>query len=65
MIEDPASRGFLGEDFVHHYVYWAATAGAIFVVAVGWFLRRRKLAAGEDMVVEHAVEAVPPRHGQG
>jgi YjbE family integral membrane protein len=65
MIEDPASRGWLGEDFVHHYVYWAATAGAIFVVAVGWFLRRRKLAAGEDMVVEHAVEAVPPRHGQG
>lgn len=65
MIEDPASRGFLGEDFVHHYVYWAATAGAIFVVAVGWFLRRRKLAASEDMVVEHAVEAIPPRHGQG
>jgi YjbE family integral membrane protein len=42
MIEDPATVGYLGADFVHRYVYWAATAGAVFVVAAGWLIRRRK-----------------------
>ena len=36
MIEDPATIGYLGAETVHRFVYWAAAAGAIFVVACGW-----------------------------
>jgi YjbE family integral membrane protein len=67
MIEDPASRAFLGEDFVHRYVIWAAAAGAIFVLAVGWLIKRRRHAAAEgDLAVEGAgPEVFPPGHGKG
>jgi YjbE family integral membrane protein len=41
MIEDPAIAGYIGEAAVHRYLYWAAAAGAVFVVAVGYFLIRR------------------------
>lgn len=66
MIEDPASRGFLGEDFVHHYVTWAAVAGAAFVLAVGWLIKRRRHAGAEgDLAVEGAgPEVFPPGHGE-
>jgi predicted tellurium resistance membrane protein TerC len=52
MIEDPASIGFFGADFVHKYVYFAAAVGALFVVGFGWLLRRRRHAGA------HASEGV-------
>jgi YjbE family integral membrane protein len=43
MIEDPAVAGWLGQEVVHKYLYFAATAGAAFVVAVGyWILHRHR-----------------------
>jgi YjbE family integral membrane protein len=53
MIEDPASISFLGADFVHKYVYVAAALGALFVIGLGWLLRRRRQHAGA-----HASEGI-------
>jgi YjbE family integral membrane protein len=47
MIEDPATIRFLGEELVHRYVYFAAAAGALFVVACGWLMLRAKRPAAE------------------
>jgi predicted tellurium resistance membrane protein TerC len=47
MIEDPATIRFLGEELVHRYVYFAAAAGALFVVAFGWLLLRARRPAAE------------------
>jgi YjbE family integral membrane protein len=47
MIEDPATVGYVGAEVVQRYVYWAATAGAVFVVVAGWLIRRRNLGATE------------------
>lgn len=47
MIEDPATIRWLGEEFVHRYVYFAAAAGALFVVVAGYLLLRAKRPAAE------------------
>lgn len=47
MIEDPATIRVLGEDLVHRYVYVAAAAGALFVVALGWLMLRARRPAAE------------------
>ena len=47
MIEDPATIRFLGEELVHRYVYFAAAAGALFVVACGWLMLKAKRPAAE------------------
>ena len=47
MIEDPAVAGWLGADTVHRFVYWAAAAGAAFVVGLGILLTRGKKPAEE------------------
>ncbi|MBN8919263.1 MAG: TerC family protein [Rhizobiales bacterium] len=44
MIEDIAVANWIGEATVHQFIYWAATAGALFVVAVGWLLVRGRRA---------------------
>jgi YjbE family integral membrane protein len=49
MIEDPAIASRIGAETVHHYVYWAAAAGAAFVVAVGYLLARSHRAAPEEV----------------
>ena len=68
MIEDPASRAYLGEAFVHSNVYWAAAAGAAFVLVVGWLIRRKRhlsMTEGPLLVDPPGPEVFPPRHGQG
>jgi YjbE family integral membrane protein len=47
MIEDPAVIGWIGSETAHRLVYWAAAAGAVFVVAVGFVLTRRRRPAEE------------------
>jgi YjbE family integral membrane protein len=48
IIKDAWVAGQLGSELVHRYEYWAATAGVIFVIAIGWLLvRRRKTAQSE------------------
>lgn len=32
---------YFGEDFVHHFEYPAAAAGAVLVLLIGWFMARR------------------------
>lgn len=64
MIEDPATIGYLGAELVHKYVYWAAAAGAAFVVATGWFIRRRKhlgLTDGSLIIDPPGPETFPPK----
>src|SRR5262245_36347841 len=41
MIKDAAVIGWLGEPLVDKLHLWAAAVGAIFVVAVGWWIRHR------------------------
>jgi predicted tellurium resistance membrane protein TerC len=40
MIKDAAVIGWLGEETVERLHLWAAGIGALFVVAVGWVIRR-------------------------
>jgi len=40
MIKDTAVAGWLGPDLVHRYEYWAAAAGVVFVLGLGWLIRR-------------------------
>ena len=64
MIEDPATIRYLGADFVHRYVYLAAAAGAMFVVAVGWLIRRRKhlaMTEGPLIIDPPGPEVFPPK----
>jgi len=64
MIEDPATVGYLGAEVVHRYVYWVATAGAVFVVAAGWLIRRRKhlaMSEGPLIIDPPGSEVFPPK----
>ena len=40
MIKDDAVVGWLGEAVVERWHLWAAAAGAVFVIAVGWIIRK-------------------------
>jgi YjbE family integral membrane protein len=42
VVKDAAVNSYLGEDLVDKLHLWAAAVGAIFVVAVGWLIRRAK-----------------------
>jgi hypothetical protein len=48
--------GYLGEDFVHKIHLWAAAAGALFVVGIGWLIRRAK----HKKALEHPLIIDPP-----
>ena len=49
MIEDAAVTSWLGEAVAHRFVYWAAVAGAVFVVGVGLLLTRGRRPAEEEV----------------
>lgn len=49
MIEDPGVMRYIGEDFAHRYVYWAAAVGAAFVVATGYLLTRTRHPVEEEV----------------
>jgi YjbE family integral membrane protein len=42
IIKDAAVVGYLGEAFVHRWEYWSAAAGVLFVLGLGWQLRRAR-----------------------
>ena len=42
IIKDAAVAGYLGPELVHRWEYVAAGAGVIFVLGVGWLIRRTK-----------------------
>lgn len=42
MVKDAFVIGYLGQDLVDRIHLWTAAAGALFVVAVGWLVRRTK-----------------------
>ena len=42
IVKDAAVVGYLGQDLVDKIHLWAAAVGAIFVVALGWTIRRAK-----------------------
>ena len=42
IIKDAAVAGYLGEQLVHRWELWSAAAGVIFVLGLGWLIRRSK-----------------------
>jgi YjbE family integral membrane protein len=56
IVKDVAVVGYLGQDLVDRIHLWAAAVGAIFVVAVGWLIRRAK----HKGALEHPLIVDPP-----
>jgi predicted tellurium resistance membrane protein TerC len=56
IVKDAAVVSFLGEDLAHTLHVWAAAAGAVLVVAVGWLIRRAK----HQGPLEHPLIIDPP-----
>src|SRR5262245_6222740 len=56
MIKDAAVIGYLGQDLVDKLHLWAAAVGAVFVVAVGYGIRRAK----GRTALEHPLIVDPP-----
>ncbi len=56
IVKDAAVISYLGEEFVDRIHLWAAAVGAIFVVAVGWLIRRAK----HKGALEHPLIIDPP-----
>jgi YjbE family integral membrane protein len=62
--KDAAVVGYLGQEVVDRIHLWAAAAGAIFVVAVGWTIRRarHKGALQHPLIIDPpGPEEFPPR----
>jgi YjbE family integral membrane protein len=56
IVKDAAVASYLGQEFVDKAHLWAAAAGAIFVVAAGWVIRRSK----QKGALEHPLIIDPP-----
>lgn len=56
IVKDAAVAGYLGEEFVDSIHLWAAAVGAIFVVGLGWAIRRAK----HQGPLEHPLIIDPP-----
>ena len=54
IITDAAVAGYLGADFVHRWELWAAAAGVVFVLGLGWLIRRgrHKGALEQPLIVD-------------
>jgi YjbE family integral membrane protein len=64
IVKDAAVVNYLGQEFVHRIHLWAAAAGAIFVVAAGWSIRRarHKGALEHPLIIDPSgPEEFPPR----
>jgi YjbE family integral membrane protein len=64
IIKDAAVESWLGADTVHHWHFWAAAAGALLVVVVGWAIRRMKHKGAVDppLIVDRPeANKFPPR----
>ena len=64
MVKDVAVAGWLGDAAVERWHLWAAGAGAVLVVAVGWIIRRAKHkgATEQPLIVDPpGPEEFPPR----
>ena len=64
IVKDVAVVGYLGEALVDRIHLWAAALGAIFVVGVGWFIRRAKHKGALDhplIIDPPGPEEFPPR----
>jgi YjbE family integral membrane protein len=42
IIKDAAVASYLGAELVHRYEFWSAAAGVLFVLGVGWLMRRSR-----------------------
>jgi YjbE family integral membrane protein len=42
IITDAAVASYLGQEFVHRWELWSATAGVLLVLCLGWLIRRSK-----------------------
>jgi predicted tellurium resistance membrane protein TerC len=56
IVKDGAVVAWLGQDFVDNVHLWGAAVGAVFVVAVGWLIRRAK----HQGPFEHPLVIDPP-----
>jgi YjbE family integral membrane protein len=56
MVKDVVVIGYMGQDWVDKVHLWAAAAGAFFVVALGWLIRR----ARHKGALEHPLIVDPP-----
>jgi predicted tellurium resistance membrane protein TerC len=67
IIKDAAITGFLGGPLVDQLHLWSAAAGAVFVVAFGWMIRRirHKRLLEQPLIFDPpGPEEFPPRHGE-
>jgi predicted tellurium resistance membrane protein TerC len=68
MIDDPATAQWIGEGLVHNLSLAARIAGAVLVVAAGWYWRRKRhlgVTEGPLIVDPPGPEVFPPRHAEG
>jgi YjbE family integral membrane protein len=56
IIKDAAVAGYLGDAFVHRWELWAATASVLFVIGIGYLMRRTK----HKQMLEHPLIVDPP-----
>jgi predicted tellurium resistance membrane protein TerC len=56
IVKDVAVIGYLGQELVDKIHLWAAAIGAVFVVALGWIIRRAK----HKGALEHPLIIDPP-----
>jgi YjbE family integral membrane protein len=67
IIKDAAVAGYLGADFVHRWEFYAAGAGVLFVLGVGWLIRRAKHKAmlEQPLIIDPPGPEEFPHHTSG